>query len=571
MNKIKIENTISLIITTYNNPAFLEIVLKSVLRQKVFPLEVIIADDGSGEETGFLIKKYQAIFPISLIHSWIEDKGFRVAKSRNAAIAKTQGSYIIIIDGDMVVTPSFIKDHKALRKKGQFVTGSRARLNKKATDNRIKTLNPVFSFFSNGLSRRLVMFRVPGLHSFIKGRSGLSNARSCHMAFWKEDFIQVNGFEENFEGWGYEDSEFVQRLFNIGLIRKNAKLMSPAIHLYHTEKEDDQALINKKRLEKTITEKKTKAEIGIDQYLVDDTKNSNINLSIIILNYNTASLTLRCIDTIHEFPPSESYEVIVVDNHSKPDDFGLLEQNIEKRDFTLFRTDFNCGFGVGNMAGAHLAKGKYLCFINSDVELMEDCMTPLCKFLEENPDVGCVTPQQYNKNKKPVPSFNHPPGIRHEILGKKFLETFFQKKYPKRKGIVYDNPFSAAQINGVFMLFPRKVFFEIGGFDTNIFLFYEEIDVCLRLHAHNFKSMVIPQYKFLHLHGESTKQLQSHIQKELYISKLYTYKKHRLPLLYFFYKWINFLKLCAKPKRWHILPIFFINDVLTHSMRDKVK
>lgn len=265
--KVDIYSNISLIITTYNSPLFLGLVLKSVVKQRIFPCEVIIADDGSTEETQELINSYRLIMPVPLIHSWIPDKGFRVAKARNVAIAKAKGDYIIIIDGDMVLTPHFILDHNSLIKKGQFVTGSRARLKEKATQKRCATQNADIHFWSPGLTRRFVLLRIPGMHRFIKGHDGLKNARSCHMAFWKEDFIKVNGFEENFEGWGFEDSEFVQRLLNNGLKRKNAKLLAPAIHLYHQGKSTEQAEENQKMLEQTVATNKKKAINGVIKYL----------------------------------------------------------------------------------------------------------------------------------------------------------------------------------------------------------------------------------------------------------------------------------------------------------------
>ncbi|WP_334168671.1 glycosyltransferase family 2 protein [Phocaeicola paurosaccharolyticus] len=263
----KISQDISLIITTYNNPAFLELILKSILSQRLMPLEVIIADDGSTYETRVLIDSYRKFFSVPLIHSWIPDEGFRVAKSRNKAIARAKGNYIVIIDGDIVVNKYFISDHNALKKIGYFVTGSRARLKEEATINHCQNKDERFDLFSKGLTRRLVMLRIPYAHKFIKGHSGLKNARSCHMAFWKDDFINVNGFEEDFEGWGFEDSEFVQRLYNNGLKRKNAKLMAPAVHLYHKESNTDNAINNRRILEETINSHKKKATKGILQYL----------------------------------------------------------------------------------------------------------------------------------------------------------------------------------------------------------------------------------------------------------------------------------------------------------------
>ncbi len=262
-----IDPRISLVITTYNNPPFLELVLKSVGLQRTLPGEVIVADDGSTDDTRRMIDRYRTLLPVPLIHSWIPDRGFRVAKARNEAVARARGTYIILIDGDMVLTPHFVADHIRLMRPGRFVTGSRARLQEAATRRRCRTLDARLHIWSAGLSRRLVLLRVPGLHRLLKGHSGLRNARSCHMAFWKNDFVRVNGFEEAFEGWGYEDSEFVQRLFNIGLQRKNAKLMAPAIHLYHKEKSTERAEANHAMLEHTIRTGKQRAERGVDQYL----------------------------------------------------------------------------------------------------------------------------------------------------------------------------------------------------------------------------------------------------------------------------------------------------------------
>ncbi len=264
---ISIARDITLVISTYNNPLFLELVLKTVASQRTFPLEVIIADDGSTAETRELIDSYREIIPVPLIHSWIPDQGYRLAKSRNVAIAKAKGEYIISIDGDMLLTPYFIEDHRRLMKKGQFVAGSRARLKEKATRKRGETKHVDVHIWSPGLIRRLVLLRFPGMHHLIKGHSGLKKARGCHLAFWKNDFILVNGFEENFEGWGFEDSEFVQRLLNNGLKRKNAKLLAPAVHLYHKEKSASQATENRLILEHTLASGKKKAEKGVDQYL----------------------------------------------------------------------------------------------------------------------------------------------------------------------------------------------------------------------------------------------------------------------------------------------------------------
>ena len=232
--------SISLIVTTYNNPPFLEMVLKSILKQRVYPKEVIIADDGSGEETQRLIERYRKLFPVPLIHSWIPDQGFRLSMSRNKAITKASGDYIVMVDGDMVLTPHFIEDHQKLMRKG---------------------------FWSRGLMKPQVLVRMPFLAAWLKGKSGIKRAKGCHLAFWKEDCVKANGFDENFASWGYEDSDFFQRLLNIGIKRKNAKGMAGAVHLYHPEENRVNAGKNWQMLQDTIALKRTRARKGIDQYI----------------------------------------------------------------------------------------------------------------------------------------------------------------------------------------------------------------------------------------------------------------------------------------------------------------
>ncbi len=114
----------SLIVTTYNWPEALELSLLSALNQKVLPGEIIVADDGSTDETRVLVEKIAVFSPVPIIYSWQEDKGFRAARSRNKAIAKSSGEYIILIDGDMVLEKRFIRDHLECAKPGHFIQGN---------------------------------------------------------------------------------------------------------------------------------------------------------------------------------------------------------------------------------------------------------------------------------------------------------------------------------------------------------------------------------------------------------------------------------------------------------------
>ena len=143
----------SLIISTYNRSDALELCVKSVLRQSLLPDEIIIADDGSKEETGELIHQLATTSVVPIIHVWHEDLGFRLATIRNKAIVKATKEYIIQIDGDIVLHKDFVKDHVRFAQKGSFVTGSRVLIREALTKKMLAEKNCVISIHDKGTKK----------------------------------------------------------------------------------------------------------------------------------------------------------------------------------------------------------------------------------------------------------------------------------------------------------------------------------------------------------------------------------------------------------------------------------
>ena len=291
-------------------------------------------------------------------------------------------------------------------------------------------------------------------------------------------------------------------------------------------------------------------------------------VSFVILNFNSSLLVRKCVASIQQFMTAGSYETIVVDNGSRPEELALLD-GMEGQGCHIVRMNVNTGFGTGNMTGASQAQGEYLCFLNSDVFLTEDCITPLCQYLDSHPDVGCVTPVQQKADGRRSRSFRHDTGIWHELVGDSIRERLFPKKYPLRDSILKKStePVSVMQINGSFMLFPAKKFWAIGGFDTSIFLYYEEYDLAKRLQMKGWKRMVHPQYTCLHVHDASTSAIRKQALRENYVSKIYTYKKYHGGFTSLIFQTILTIQLLFKPQKWYILPVVMSRHVLSHSMR----
>ena len=261
MNEDKL--TIAVLISTYNWPEALELVLLSLLKQTRLPDEVLIADDGSGPKTKALIHYYQNIFPVPIKHAWQKDKGFRKCLILNKAVKLAETEYIIEIDGDIIVNPKFIADHARAATKGYFVQGSRAMLTKAKTKEILKTRQINFHSLSKGIYSRFNAIRIPLLSVFFNPNPRSSwNVKGCNLAFWRNDYIRVNGYYNDFEGWGWEDYEFAVRLINAGILKKRLKMAAISYHIFHEVHDRENFLPNELIYRQTIAEKLTYCKSG---------------------------------------------------------------------------------------------------------------------------------------------------------------------------------------------------------------------------------------------------------------------------------------------------------------------
>lgn len=229
---------ISIIITTYNRPDALAKVLEGLRCQTRPADEVIVADDGSGPETAEMICGFMADSPYPLYHVWQEDCGFRAARIRNKAINKSSGEYIVLLDGDCIPGKHFIEDHCLLAKKSYFFQGKRILISRglsqtftQADANSALKLLKYFMLWNISNSHHLIRL------SFLPAGSSISlrGIRSCNMGFFRKDIFAVNGFNEDFVGWGREDSELAVRFFNYGLKKREHPFMAICYHLWHEE------------------------------------------------------------------------------------------------------------------------------------------------------------------------------------------------------------------------------------------------------------------------------------------------------------------------------------------------
>lgn len=253
-------------------------------------------------------------------------------------------------------------------------------------------------------------------------------------------------------------------------------------------------------------------------------------IAIIIINYNSSEFTTKCIESVLAHTSKKlSYKIIVVDNASELKDYNLLKSAISLLDqdsVALYRSRFNTGFGGGNMHGVQFANSKYYLFLNNDTLMINDPIKHCFDFMEATPDAAVCGPQIEDEYGNKQISFDHFSNFSREIFGKRFVETLWNKPNRKKE---YKTPIAIDYVNGSFMFFKAQDFDAVGGFDTNIFLYYEESDICYRLKKKCRKTYFLPSATYTHYQGQSINKTKMPIaiKIELKTSMFYVIRKNR--------------------------------------------
>lgn len=267
---------IAVIVTTYNRPDALELVLAGFAAQSDHDFELIVADDGSTPPTRELVAAFQQHAPFSVKHVWQEDDGFRAAAIRNQAVLATDADYLIFTDGDCVPLVDFVAEHRRLAEKRVFLAGNRVLLDENLTREVVAQQLPVFAWSKEqwlaakrdgGVNRLtpLRQLKIPGFLRKIQPRRW-EGVKTCNLSLWRSDFVRVNGFDETYNGWGLEDSDLVIRLIRDGVRHKSVRFAAPVVHLWHREFDRSGLPENQARLDALLKADSVRAKLGLDRY-----------------------------------------------------------------------------------------------------------------------------------------------------------------------------------------------------------------------------------------------------------------------------------------------------------------
>ena len=257
---------ISLVISTFNQPAVLVKALAGVARQTQPPMEILISDDGSDETTRELAKNFAATSRVPVRHIWHPHDGFRKTIILNKTVAAAQGDYLIFTDGDCVPHPKFVADHAALAGKNFWVQGRRCFVREEFVPTFSVENFPAFGWMLAGKitgAAKGIRWPLPIVQRDTKQRGIIG----CNMAFWRDDILAVNGFNEDYTGWGGEDSDIGTRVYHLGRQRKFVYGRAITFHLNHPPAPRGHHAASLARLAETIASRKVTCEHGLDRHL----------------------------------------------------------------------------------------------------------------------------------------------------------------------------------------------------------------------------------------------------------------------------------------------------------------
>lgn len=265
-----------------------------------------------------------------------------------------------------------------------------------------------------------------------------------------------------------------------------------------------------------------------------------MDVSVIIVSYNTKDLTLNCIRSIYEHTNGIDFEIIVVDNASSDESVNTIKEFFTE--ITVIESEINLGFGSANNLGSQFAKGKYLFFLNSDCILIENSIKKMFDYFESHNNsfnrIGAVGCMLLDGNLRLNTSYHRFPtpssqlrwsfiGIINKLCRTKLMPKQISNYHLDRSGKV-------DFITGADLFIPKEIFFLLKGFDTNFFMYYEETDLQKRMSKMLLKRVVLKDTSIIHLGGASTiKRLSS---TTFFVDSDFKYmRKHYSSVVYFLY------------------------------------
>lgn len=253
-----------------------------------------------------------------------------------------------------------------------------------------------------------------------------------------------------------------------------------------------------------------------------------MKLSILIVNWNTKDLVIRCVNSLLENAPKFDYEVVVVDNASFDGSLVALREEFgENPKVKIIDAKQNLGFARGsNLAYKH-SIGEYVFLLNPDTEVKTGAIQGLVEYLEQNLRVGIVGPKLLSPDGSRQESVRRFPDLWSSILFFSGLHRLVRPKKYLMTGFDYNSEAEVDQIMGAALMTRKSIIEKLGLFDEKFYLWYEEVDFCYRVKRDSLKVMYYPRAEVMHRTAQSFSQLRVFKRKKTVAKSLiYYFKKN---------------------------------------------
>jgi GT2 family glycosyltransferase len=255
-----------------------------------------------------------------------------------------------------------------------------------------------------------------------------------------------------------------------------------------------------------------------------------MDLSIIIVNWNTKDLLLQCLESVYQTIKRIEMEVFVVDNGSIDGSIAAAKERFQEVKF--IQNEINLGFARANNQALSLAKGRYLLLLNPDTQVKKGAIERLISFMDTHPEAGGAGAQLLNSDGSRQNSIANFPSLATELLNKSLLRWFFPSVFPGKERN-YPEPIEVDSVIGACMVVKRDAIEPVGLLDEGYFLFLEETDWCYRMKRTGWKIYHVPQAEIYHFQGKGVEMEKKKARVEYYRSLYRFFKKNRGRLQWF--------------------------------------
>ncbi len=242
-----------------------------------------------------------------------------------------------------------------------------------------------------------------------------------------------------------------------------------------------------------------------------------VDLSIIIVNFNTKKLTINCINSVWKHVKKTNFEIIVVDNASTDGSIDALKLLKKRKKIKIIKSYKNIGFGAANNMGMRVAAGKYILLLNSDTLIESSAIDGMVEWMKKNKEVGATSCALKNSDGSTQATGGYFPSLLKVVAWMFLLDDLpvvdriikpFHPMHPHSpiyKGVGdFKNPKERDWLTGAFLLIDKKVLEKVGYFDEDYFMYTEEVDLCYRIKKAGWKIWYLPKWSVIHFGGSSS-------------------------------------------------------------------